>query len=50
MRRTSTATLCEGTPSTFATMCWISLGCWVEDQTWTSSSSPGTAMATWPSR
>ena len=31
MRRTSTVTACEATPSTLATMCWISVGCWVEE-------------------
>ena len=30
MRRHSTVTALFGTPSTIATMCWISLGCWVE--------------------
>ncbi len=50
MRRHSTVTALLGTPSTSATMCWISLGCWVEVRTVTSSSSPGIAIAIWPSR
>ena len=50
MRRTCTVTALEGTPSAWPTMCWTSLGCWVEDQTVTSSSSPGMASAMWPSR
>ena len=31
MRRTMTVTAFDGTPSTCATMCWISVGCCVEE-------------------
>ena len=33
-----------------AAMCCTSVGCWVEDSTAMSPSSPGVAMAIWPSR
>ena len=52
MRRSSTVTAWSATPSTLATLCCTSLGCCVEEWTWTSASSPGsrTAMEIWPSR
>ena len=50
MRRTMMVMAFDGVPSTFATMCCTSLGCWVDEYTVTSSSSPGMAKAMWPSR
>ena len=49
-RRTCTVTAFDTVPSACATMCCTSLGCCVDDQTVTSSSSPGMANAIWPSR
>ena len=39
-----------GIPDAFVTTCCTSVGCWVEEWTWSPPSSVGTASATWPSR
>ena len=39
-----------GRPSTWATLCCTSVGCWVEQWMVTSPSSAGTASDAWPSR
>ena len=50
MRSTLTVTALWRMPSTAATINCTSLGCWVDEWTVTSSSSPGTAKAICPSR
>ena len=50
IRRTTAVTRLKSQPSSRAQTCWTSVGCWVEEWTVRSPSSPGSAKAIWPSR
>ena len=47
-RRTTAVTRLKSQPSRRAQICWTSVGCWVEECTTMSPSSPGSAKAIWP--